>query len=99
MPKIYRVENDYGHGCYTNGDMSFARKHSKQANTPSPNCDIGIRRWMWDEEICGFIDLEHANKWFTDNELKEAERKGFILKQIEVKEITAIGEAQVLAIR
>jgi len=99
MPKIYRVENDYGHGCYTNGDMSFACKHSQQTNTPSPNFDRGIKRWMSHKEICGFLNLEQANKWFTDNELKEAERKGFILKQIEVKEITAIGEKQVLAIR
>ena len=43
-------------------------------------------------EICGFIDKKQALKWFSILDLKLLKTFGFELKEIEVKEITAIGK-------
>jgi hypothetical protein len=109
MPKIWRVQNMEGQGPYQliddrgHVDIELADssliRHSKLNGHPAPMYDIGIERGIHNKEICGFKNLSQAHAWFSEAELEFLERKGFYLKQIEVDEITAIGQYQVLAIK
>jgi hypothetical protein len=105
MIKIWRVENESGRGCYnavnkTPGIWDIIVDHDITPEIhPQPILDKGICRPMKSEEICGFINLSGALDWFTIEDLKVLLDSGFKLKEIEVKEITAIGQKQVLAIR
>jgi hypothetical protein len=102
MTFIYRVESDTGRGCYTDNKdicLEFALAHNSLNGHPCPNQDKGIDRNMGNEEICGFISVRQFKQWFTKEERRALYEEGFKLKRIEVKEITAIGEKQVLAIR
>jgi len=103
MQEIYRVEDKDGYGCYTTTSFEFFEKylleHSDLKRTIYPEKDIGIMREQYDEEICGFLTLEQARKWFTKKELKLLKKEEFLLKKVKVKRITAIGEKQVLAVR
>jgi len=51
------------------------------------------------KEICGFLSLEQAMRWFTEEEIDSLYEEGYQLIEIKVKKITAIGEKQVLGIR
>ena len=102
--KIYRVEDKNGFGCYRDNNIRFLRnmriRHDKDLEKyPTPKLDLGIERFIEINEICGFIDLRQAKQWFSKYELKKLAEYGFSLKKVEVKEITAIGQKQVLAIR
>jgi len=107
MPNIYRVENNDGEGCYNGIDSDLLASnasnglsdHVSDKNHPTPYRDKGIKRDIKFNEICGFKTLKQANKWFTKRQYEWLESYGFYLKRIEVKQITAIGEYQVLAIR
>ena len=101
MPYIYRVENYEGNGCYyEHADLHFIDKHARYNGHPRPEQDRGIGRDMhMGVEICGFLNLKQAQGWFSPNELLQLDKEGFILSRVKVKEITAIGETQVLAIR
>ena len=102
--KIWRVENSDGQGCYRKFGIKFldrlVNRHDRTClKHPIPFNDIGIERGQETFEICGFIDKDQALNWFSKYELKKLAGIGFYLKEIEVAEITAIGEKQVLAIR
>jgi hypothetical protein len=104
MIKIWRVEDKTGLGCYRVASIPFIRdlidRHDRTTEKhPTPSCDYGIERNLRPGEICGFINKEQALIWFDKEELKELAGLGFYLKEVEVKEITARGEKQVLAIR
>lgn len=100
MRYIYRVENEEGFGCYYDHlPFDFIDKHTASNGHPRPQDDIKILRKMKRSEICGFLNLNQAEKWFTPNELLQLEEEGFYLGRVKVKEITAIGESQVLAIK
>jgi hypothetical protein len=107
MPYIYRVENKLKKGCYWGkhydkkicdiiGDHFWKCNYNKH---PIPEEDKGIKRYIKRNEICGFKTKKQALKWFTFKELKGLLKIGYKLKKIKVKEITAIGQKQVLAIR
>lgn len=106
MKTIHRVENEEGFGCYRNKKedkeiYAVIGSHFKMGGTnkqPLPYNDKGIDRCTRNE-ICGFLDLKQATNWFTPNELKGLEKLGYTLKKVIVKEITAIGKKQILAIR
>ena len=109
VPKIWRVENSKGRGCYSSGDDggikvydfldSFLIRHASSNGHPSPNMDVGIKRSMRPHEICGFISLEQASIWFSKEEIEWLNERGFYLKEVEVNKITAIGQYQILAQR
>ena len=103
MPKIWRVENKKGKGCYqTKHKLKkwLCCKHDGQADKyPPPICDVGIDRFPKESEICGFKDKKQAIKWFNNYELKKLKANGYELKEVEVEKITAIGEKQILCIR
>ena len=103
MVKIWRVENIDGDGCYTSHLPEledFYINHKEDYFTrPLTTEDIGIKRNINENEICGFISKKQAKKWFTQEDLKILLPFGFELKQVEVKTITALGECQILAIR
>jgi hypothetical protein len=102
--KIWRVEDDSGLGCYRKYGIKFLDKlvdrHDRTClKHPTPFNDKGIEREILTIEICGFVNKSQAIQWFSKYELKKLAGLGFNLKEIEVAEITAIGEKQVLAIR
>ena len=99
---IWRVENENGVGCYSAHFLELEDMYEIHAHSwtrhPLTIDDIGIQRNIKEEEICGFKDKKQALKWFTKNELKFLKSLGFELKKREVKEITAYGQKQLLAI-
>lgn len=98
--KIWRVENIDGIGCYRNRNTKeILHRHITSRETPNPYEDIGINRSLKKNEICGFLNIEQARKWFNKIELIALKKIGYSLKQIEVLKITAIGKTQVLAIK
>ncbi len=98
MPLVYRVENKYGEGCYQEGAMfvNDLEHHTYTDKHTSPSEDEGINRQPNNEEKCGFLNMEQVKAWFTRAELKRMARNGYDLIEKEVREITAIGENQVL---
>lgn len=98
---IYRVENDEGVGCYSElvHEIKELYEHTKKNNHPLTTQDQGIYRFAENDEIHGFLDLDQAMNWFTSNEFSKMARHGQKLRRVKVKEITAIGEHQILAIR
>lgn len=100
---IWRVENQEGRGCYRSSSPISAwiikRHNDNQEQYPAPLSDGGIDRLVKWYEICGFKDLQQALDWFSRKEILKLSEEGFILKEVKVKEITAIGEKQILAIR
>lgn len=60
---------------------------------------MGIDRDIHKEEICGFISVKQALKWFSIWELRGMERLGFKLTKVLVQKITEVGEYQILAIK
>lgn len=98
---IYRIEDSDGKGCYRFMEtLSFLGKHNNDIeNHPCPSNDRGIDRYIEENEICGFKDLQQLKKWFTLSDIKKLRYFGFTIKKIEVEQITAYGEKQVLAIR
>ena len=105
MKTIYRVENEFGKGCYRDENTKeILQNHACYCNSisnehPLSLCDKGINRNIKDNEISGFLNLKQALKWFTFQELKDLRVLGYQLKKLTVKKITAISENQVLAIR
>ncbi|KKK54217.1 hypothetical protein LCGC14_3086960 [marine sediment metagenome] len=102
MEKIWRVENQNGEGCYqTEYRLKnwICNRHDSSLKHPNPSQDKKIKRWIETIEICGFINKKQALNWFNELELTHLATEGFILKEITVTTITAIGQKQVLAIR
>jgi len=110
MKTIYRVENDEGFGCYYGKSYDeeadilhshfFCSSDADKRKHPLACEDRGIDRDIISgEEIFGFLNIEQAKAWFTPDELKGLEKLGYALKKVIVKEITAVGEKQVLAIK
>lgn len=95
---VYRIENDAGEGCYCNGAESYnkLRHHERDKYHKPPKEDIGIERVIEHNELCGFLNLDQVMAWFTNSELTRMRKNGYHLKRIKVREITAIGEKQVL---
>lgn len=97
---IYRLEDKSGVGPYTDCKITFLEAHNRDQNKhPTPNNDKGILRQPNNNEITGFKDKEQLYHWFSESEINFLARKGFTLKKLWVREITAVGERQVLAIR
>ena len=107
MPKIWRVENDNGQGCYTSQDDngvhyfygSPLEEHAKENGHPPPLFDRGIERNPLPKEYCGFKSKSQAHRWFNKAELLWLNEQGFELKKLKVKRISAIGNHQVLFIK
>jgi hypothetical protein len=104
MEKIWRVENYQGRGPYTSEDNSDYCSgplaiHSSFNGHPAPVNDVGIKRGIEHYEICGFATKKQALEWFSKEELKWLEEKGYYLCEIEVFKVTAWGAYQVLAQR
>lgn len=108
MQYIYRIENKKGKGCYRGLVHSMEKAIEKYVDTkwfdvrrehPTPSCDKGIERWPFKREICGFVSVRQALKWFSSDQIRRLRRLGFDLKKVEVQTITAIGQHQCLAIR
>jgi hypothetical protein len=105
MPFIYRMQNKIGDGCYMARNYrpsdeveEFIQYHAGSNGRPCPQEDFGImRNAIMGEEICGFATLRQAVKWFPHYERKFLRLDDFNIVKVEVKEITAIGKAQVLA--
>ena len=103
MPKIWRVEDSQGRGCYSGEKAWKLRflfiKHCTDDKHPSPYMDSGIKRYANYPEQHGFKDRKQLLNWFTIKELKILKYHGFKLKRLEVQKITKIGLTQVLFIR
>ena len=101
MQFIYRIEDSKGNGCYYgHTDSKKMRKLLDFDNSmrhPLPINDTGIKRLSKENEIHGFKDIDQALKWFNAIEISSLYKIGFKLVYRRVKEITAIGESQVLA--
>jgi hypothetical protein len=97
---IYRMENENGEGCYCgNGYSDVVNSHNFFNGHPTPQEDIGIGRYIRAGiEICGFESIRQTIKWFKSWERRELKKDGFQIVRHEVKEITAKGQYQVLAI-
>lgn len=101
MQTIWRVENNEGKGCYryknTKKFLEYHDLENNQKNHPCPLFDTGIDRDLFNKEICGFYSIEQAMRWFSVDDLINLKTLGFRLKKVFVKEITAIGNSQILA--
>ena len=97
---IYRVENNLGEGCYSQGAMTKngLESHDSSSNTPHPIYDFGIDRYPNADEKCAFASKKQLNAWFTKKELTRMAENGYFVKKMEVNEITAIGQKQILVI-
>jgi hypothetical protein len=97
---IFRMQNKNGEGCYcADGYCDVLNSHSAWNGHPTPQEDLGINRYMvFGQEICGFESIRQAVKWFRSWERRELKKEGFQIVRREVKEITARGQYQVLAI-
>lgn len=99
---IYRIEDDNGQGCYRNGagEYNKLKCHDNDIEKhPTPLMDRGILRYIEENEITGFKDLRQLKKWFTLKQIRRLRRNGYVIKKIEVEQITAYGECQILAVR
>ena len=102
MPYIYRVENKEGKGCYRDNhpDLNFITQHTRDNGHPLPEHDLEINRPVeFGKEICGFLNLNQAQAWFSNTELMQLREHDFYLKRVKVEKIVVIGVSQVLAIR
>ena len=107
MPHIWRVEDSnevgfYYSDCRDGVCEKIWQAHNKQENLdnyPTPQEDKGIGRYPELKEICGFKDKTQAMTWFNKAELHAIQKTDIKLKRIKVKQITARGMTQVLAIR
>lgn len=96
---VYRIQNSAGVGCYTGTyESKLLEYHNDVIYHPMPLQDKGIKRHVKVEELCGFLNLEQVFNWFNKNELIMLKNLGYYLVRLQVKEITAIGEKQVLFI-
>ena len=98
METIWRVQDEYGQGCYQAHLPELETMYNKHAYTyfkrPRPIDDRYIGRDIDCKEICGFMTEKQAHKWFTKKELIKLKKFGFELKEVEVKEITIAGEVR-----
>ena len=104
---IYRVQDPQGRGPYRPEilDEVFSEdikvildSHSGDPNRPLPHMD-SIGRWPLKTEICGFISVKQALKWFPKYLLQELALYDFHLRQVKVECITAVSIHQCLAIK
>jgi len=97
---IFRMQNSEGEGCYTSDGFSdILYSHCVFNGHPTPQEDAGINREMkFGVEICGFESIRQAVKWFNSAERRELRKEGFQIVRREVREITARGQKQCLAI-
>ena len=98
---IYRMQNKERIGPYMGGEAfsDILNCHSCRNGHPVPHEDIGINREMnYGKEICGFETVRQAIKWFNSAERHELRKEGFYIVKEKVKQITARGQRQVLAI-
>lgn len=99
MAIVFRVENSEGIGPYRQNDNLDIIDNMANYNQPIPYRDNGIERDPLSDELCGFISEVQAYDWFSNYQLSLLKERGYTLKKLEVKEITAIGEKQCLFIR
>ena len=104
---IYRVENPEGIGPYRPHilDEVFPEdikvildSHSGDLKRPLPQQDT-IGRRPRPNEICGFVSVKQALKWFNKDLLADLAMFDFHLRQIKVGMITAVSDYQCLAIK
>ena len=95
--EIIRIENDEGEGPYFNPKIDFGRtfKHCSSIKYPEPCDDIGIKRYPYEREKCGFKNTMQLLQWFTRNELREMKKHGFKIKRVKGF-VTANGKNQIL---
>ena len=97
--RVWRIEDDYRDGPYVEvgkDTYEIIGSHTSSNGHPPPIHDNGIMRYVGANEQCGFLNLKQVYDWFSKKELQELEEKGFKLKRVLAKYITAIGEKQVL---
>ena len=97
MAIVFRVENAEGKGPYQ-GFTIWCRDYTGYGNDvkdpwirdshgdtdhPQPYQD-GLH--MTDEWFCGFSDLDQLDRWFTNQEIFDLLRHGFMIVEIEAEE-------------
>jgi len=97
---IYRVEDEFGNGCYRNKAywVNRIKHHDFNPKYPQPREDKGINRYVKENEFCGFKDLTQLKQWFNLKEIKRMRKNGYTIHKIEVEAITAYGQKQCLAL-
>ena len=104
---IYRVQNTNGLGPYRRWLMESMEdsliqeldRHSQYDPIRLPPIFDTIGRWPMKDEICGFITLSQANRWFPSDLRIKLFKYGFRLSRVEVEEVTAVSDIQCFAIR
>lgn len=103
---VYRVQDPSGRGPYRPEVLDWVfpedikiilDSHSGDPMRPLPHIDT-IGRRPRQNEICGFVSVQQALRWFDRELLAELALYDFHLRQIQVEIITAVSAVQCLAI-
>ena len=91
MPIMWRVENKEGlgpyRGAYSGGDYSKELRIMGEEHTADTEDHPIIDRAVFTGEICGFNTWEQLRAWFSLDELSICENCGYVVAEIEVREI------------
>ncbi len=91
-----RVQNKDGAGPYADSPQELFRQlNTDTAELPTPEYDIGIERFPYNNEYCGFNSQKQLKNWFDNDELELLESYGYYVVELDVT-ITAYGERQIL---
>lgn len=89
---VYRVENEEGKGPYLSMpgkcDCWQTTDHNRSWRHPLPEDDI--REWMGSYtslHLFGFKDKRQLYSWFSQEELNNLNKLGFVVKKMKAKEI------------
>jgi hypothetical protein len=104
---IYRMQDSHGYGPYRRHSLERMDRelyyelfclHGRDPHKPVPALD-SMKRWPTRREICGFVSLDQAQRWFPVGLRIRLGKYGFRLARVRVARITAVSDYQCLAIR
>ena len=71
MQDVFRIQHKKdGYGPYRSEGVEgeihdFCRNHTHYNGHPNSCYDVGIGRYMEDDELCGFETMESLKDWFS----------------------------------
>lgn len=88
---VYRVEDMLGRGPYVGVQYQSTwadGDHNNGVDHPSP-VEEGIPDRDRGERICGFMSLNHLQRWFSATELRRLAALGYHLRRVKAVDLTA----------
>lgn len=82
--KVYRIENEKGHGPYQVSYQFWTNtKHFNSKKRPAVQDDFDN---FTKEFFCGFENMKQLGEWFSNKEIEKLETLGFSIKELNVSE-------------